>query len=330
MSGMGQDRVDRLLVAVDHVDHAVGHARLLGDLGDAHRARRVLLRGLEHEGVAAGERHREHPERDHRREIERRDAGAHPERLAERQKVDPGADVLAELALEQLRDAARELDHLDAAHDLALGVGERLAVLGADQVGQLVNLLLEQVLEPEHDARAAQRGDRRPFGQGFPCGLHRSIDLGGAGERHASRLLADRRIEDVAVTAARAGHAPAAEPVPNVLAHGALTALARCASASFRPGRCAPKYSQGPRPVQGATACRLSGARERQREATGVEVSRVACVGRQAGNRCHPCMPPPKPQVQPPRDSDRPVLEPRCTTEKARPPSNLPETLARE
>ena len=122
-------RIDRLLVAVDDVEHAVGHARLLGELGDAHRAGRVLLRGLEDEGVAAGERHREHPQRHHRREIERRDAGAHAERLAERQQIDAGADVLAELALEQLRDAAGELDHLDAARDLALGVGERLAVL---------------------------------------------------------------------------------------------------------------------------------------------------------------------------------------------------------
>ena len=68
----------------------------------------------------------------------------------------------------RLRDAAGELDHLDAAPDLALGIGERLAVLGGDQIGQLVDVLLEQLLEPEHDARAPQRGDRRPFGQRPP------------------------------------------------------------------------------------------------------------------------------------------------------------------
>ncbi len=40
-----------------------------------------------------------------------------------------GADVLGVLALEQVRDAAGELDHLDAALHRAHRVGQRLAVL---------------------------------------------------------------------------------------------------------------------------------------------------------------------------------------------------------
>ena len=52
-----------------------------------------------------------------------------PDRLAQRKAVDVGADVVAELALQQMRNAGRELDDLDAARDRALGVGERLAVL---------------------------------------------------------------------------------------------------------------------------------------------------------------------------------------------------------
>ena len=38
-----------------------------------------------------------------------------PTRLAQRVAVDVGADVLAVLALQQMRNARRELDHLDAA-----------------------------------------------------------------------------------------------------------------------------------------------------------------------------------------------------------------------
>ena len=49
--------------------------------------------------------------------------------------VDPRADVLGDLALEQLRRAGGELDHLDAARDLAQGVGIDLAVLGGDRLG---------------------------------------------------------------------------------------------------------------------------------------------------------------------------------------------------
>ena len=49
----------------------------------------------------------------------------------------PGGDVLREPALEQVRDPAGELDHLEPAGDLARRVGGHLAVLGADQRGQL-------------------------------------------------------------------------------------------------------------------------------------------------------------------------------------------------
>src|SRR5213076_1539465 len=61
--------------------------------------------------------HRKHPHRHHRREIERRDAGADAERLAHRPAVDATPDLLGEFALQQMRDAAGELDHLDTASD---------------------------------------------------------------------------------------------------------------------------------------------------------------------------------------------------------------------
>ena len=114
----------------------------------------IALGGLQHERVAAGERHREHPHRDHRREVERRDAGAHADRLADRVGVDPGADVLAVLALHQVRDARRELDHLEPARDLALGVDQRLAVLLRDDPAQVL-------LVPPRAARGSASGCAR-------------------------------------------------------------------------------------------------------------------------------------------------------------------------
>ena len=100
------------------------------------RHRRVLLARLQDEGVAARERDREHPQRHHRREVERRDAGHHAERLPHRVAVDAGADFFGELALEQLRNAGGELDHLDAPLHLAGGVRRDLAVFGGDDRGQ--------------------------------------------------------------------------------------------------------------------------------------------------------------------------------------------------
>ena len=133
-----EDRVDRDLVAVDDVEHAVGDARLVEQLGEEDRRRGVLLGRLEDERVAARDGGREHPHRHHRREVERGDAGDHAERLADLVDVDAGAGLLAEAALEQVRDAARELEVLEAAGDLAQGVGRDLAVLCREVRGQLV------------------------------------------------------------------------------------------------------------------------------------------------------------------------------------------------
>ena len=115
-----------------------GRPGLEEQLGDPHRHRRIALRRLEDEGVAAGDRRRALPQRDHRREVERRDAGDDAERLAQRIEIDAGAGAVAELALHQVRDAAGELDHLEPALDVALGVGEGLAVLGGEQPGEVV------------------------------------------------------------------------------------------------------------------------------------------------------------------------------------------------
>src|SRR5450755_3452646 len=50
------------------------------------------------------------------------------EGLAQGPVVDAGRNLLGVVALEQLRNAACELDNVDAASDLALRIGEDLAV----------------------------------------------------------------------------------------------------------------------------------------------------------------------------------------------------------
>ena len=102
-------------------------------LAQPHRRQRHLFRRLEHERVAAGDRDRKHPERHHRREVERRDPDADADRMADRLAVDLPGDVGERLAHEQAGNAAGELDHLDAALDRGPRFGERLAVLARDQ-----------------------------------------------------------------------------------------------------------------------------------------------------------------------------------------------------
>ena len=197
---IGQDGVDRLLVAVDDVEHARRQPGLEQQLREPHRHGRIAFRRLEDEGIAAGERRREFPHRDHGGEIERRDAGDDAKRLAHGIKVDTGTGTFAEFALEKVRNAAGEFDHLEAALDVALGVRERLAVLGGKEPRQAVEFLLRQVEELEQDARAPLRVGRGPAD--LRRFRHRDgvLGLGMLGERHLGLHLAGIGIEHVAET----------------------------------------------------------------------------------------------------------------------------------
>ena len=97
-------------------------------------------------------------------------------------------------------DGAGEFHDLEPAADLALGIVEGLAVLERHQPGEVVEALLHQSLEVEHDALAAQRRRRRPGQLGLLGDLHRGIDFRFRGESHLARHFARRRIGDVALT----------------------------------------------------------------------------------------------------------------------------------
>jgi hypothetical protein len=72
----------------------------------------------------------------------------------------PGPGALGVFALQHVRDAAGELDDLKAALDVALGVGDHLAVLGREHLGQLVHVGFDEALEVEHDPGAPLRIDQ--------------------------------------------------------------------------------------------------------------------------------------------------------------------------
>ena len=210
---VGEDRVDRDLVAVDDVEDAVRDPGLGQELGQEVRRGRVLLGRLEDERVAAGDGRREHPHRHHRREVERRDAGHDPERLADLVDVDAARHLLAEPTLEQVRDAAGELEVLEATGDLAQRVGRDLAVLGGQVRRQFVPACLDQVPDLEHDVGALRERRRPPGREGRRCRRDGSAQLVGRGEVHELGDLAGRRVEDLALAAGRPGDEAPADPV---------------------------------------------------------------------------------------------------------------------
>jgi hypothetical protein len=109
--------------------------------------------------------------------------------------VDAAGDVLHRLAHQQAGDVGGVLDHLDAAPDIALGVLEGLAQLLADDLGQLVVVLLEQVLIVQHQPRALRHrhflpGLERRLGRG-----HRARQLGRGGLGHFAQHFLVGRVD---------------------------------------------------------------------------------------------------------------------------------------
>ena len=215
-SRVHQQRVHGFLVALHHVENAVGQASLLQQVGDEQARAGIDRAGLEHEAVAGRDGQREHPHRHHHRKVERGDARDHAQRLAQRPVVDAGGDLVGEVALEQLRNAAGELDDVDAARDLALRVGEHLAVFERDHFRQRVLVVVQQLQELEHHPRAADRRGVGPGREGRLRGGHGRIHIGAAGQRHLARDGAGGRVEHRLRTGAAACVSLAVDEMGNI------------------------------------------------------------------------------------------------------------------
>src|SRR4029079_10312896 len=80
----------------------------------------------------------------------RRDGGAHADWLAHRHAVDTCRHVLQPGSPEDGWRGASDLDALDRATDAAARFVQCLAVLRRDQPRELVDMLFQHLLEPEH------------------------------------------------------------------------------------------------------------------------------------------------------------------------------------
>ena len=80
--GMQRQRLARALAEARHdIEHAVGNAGLLGELGEIERAERRLLGGLQHDRIAGDQRGADLPGRDDQRIVPGHDGADHAERF---------------------------------------------------------------------------------------------------------------------------------------------------------------------------------------------------------------------------------------------------------
>jgi hypothetical protein len=176
------------------------------------RRQRRLLGRLEDHGVAAGQRRRDLPGQHQQRKVPGHDLADHAQ-----------GPVVRPLALEQLRPAGMviEVPHRERDVDVAR-LADGLAVVQGLQHREQACMLLQAARQRVQHARAPMAAQRLPGGQRRGGGLHRLVDLRGAGLRHLRQFAAARRVQGGEV--ARAAHpAPADE-------------VAEAAAVAFQPG----------------------------------------------------------------------------------------------
>ena len=127
-----------LAVAGEDVDDAVGEAGLEGELAEAQGGERRLLGGLQDQRAAGGERRGDLPGRHQQREVPGDDLGADADRLAQRVAEDVARGDGDRLALDLRRPARVVAQVVDGRGDVALGGGQRLAVVERLELGQLL------------------------------------------------------------------------------------------------------------------------------------------------------------------------------------------------
>ena len=212
-----KDRVNRFLVAIDHLQDTIGQTRLLAQLGQEHRAGGVTLGWLEDHRVARGQGRAHFPQGDHGGKVEGRDARDHAQGLAHGIHVDAGAGTVGEIALEQMRRADAELDHLEAALHIALGIGKGLAMLAADGQRQLIHVAVDQPHKRHHHAGAALGVGRTPSDLGAGGRGDGGVKLGFGGQGNAALNFACCGVHDIGAAARCAGDMLAVDPMSDLV-----------------------------------------------------------------------------------------------------------------
>ena len=155
----------------------------------ARRRHRNFFGRLQDEGVSAGDGEREHPHRHHRREIERRDARANAQRLAD--------GLLNRCRARRFRAnrpssgwACRRRPPPSGSRGApSLRVVERLAVFGGENARDVVGVLFEQRLVAIEHLHAIDHRHFAPFQKRLMREPRDAIDFGRRSRRAPARSL---------------------------------------------------------------------------------------------------------------------------------------------
>jgi hypothetical protein len=145
--------------------------------------------------------------------VPRRDRGADPDRLADDGDALVGLVAGNGLAVDPLGLFGEPLDEGGAVQDLAPGLGQRLALLGGQDGGQVIGIGDHQVVPFPQDIGALLGGARRPVLHRRRPGGNRARGLGPAQIGNPRHNVAARRVGHIEGPPAFAIH-PLAAKIP--------------------------------------------------------------------------------------------------------------------
>ena len=193
---VAKERIHGFFIAMQQVEDACRQPGLVEQFRHARGRERNLFRRLEDETVSAGDGERVHPGRHHRGEIEGRNAGANPERLADGLAIDTTRDIFERLAHHQARHAAAHFYHLDGPANLGAGIIERFAVFRSQRASQFFGVLLQQILIAIEHLNTVHNRYFPPLEEGFVRRANSPIDVIFRSVGNARDLPAGSRIGD--------------------------------------------------------------------------------------------------------------------------------------
>mmetsp|Transcript_47083 Transcript_47083/g.106686 ORF Transcript_47083/g.106686 Transcript_47083/m.106686 type:complete len:214 (-) Transcript_47083:170-811(-) len=176
--GVVAQRLHNILSSLDHLEDASGDARLFEQRRHPSHRMRHLFRRLENDTVAHCEGDRDCPHGDHDGEVEGHDRGHHPQRLSSVLASDaPGHHL--DLALSKLRKRARIFNGLVPLCDGGKCFVSVLSALAAHEIGELVSMRRQKLMEPEHDGCPCLGCARAPFRKGGLRASGGGVDVSG-------------------------------------------------------------------------------------------------------------------------------------------------------
>ena len=205
--------------ALHDVQHTRGKAGLNRKCAESRRRARRDFRGFRNDRIAGRECRRDLPGEQIQRQVPRRDAGDHAERLA--QGVVQRACVGRMRVARPLRDRRGEEAQV---HDRARNVEracelDRLAGVARFELGEFFEIAFDQIGEAIQHLRAFLGGRRGPVRKRAPRGNDGGIDVGAIGIRTAREDRASRGFVDIEIGACLRGLQSAADQVGKI-GHG--------------------------------------------------------------------------------------------------------------